>query len=80
MGVEKITWLELVVVVRKCFIRFSSHQEDQANYPTSRIQMMEDSGDCRARDATDLCTESKATDNGNEEAQICLSKFVDPFK
>ena len=46
MRVGKITGLELVVVVRKCFnhlqAQFSSHQEDKENYPTSRIQMMED--------------------------------------
>ena len=38
--------LELVVVVRNCFIqlqaRFSSHQEDQENYPTGRFQTMDD--------------------------------------
>ena len=50
MRVGKKTEQELVAVVRKCFIqfqaRFSSRQEDQTNYPTGRIQMTEDSGDC----------------------------------
>ena len=41
MRIRKITGLELVVVVGKCFVQLQlSSQEDQANYPTSMIQMM----------------------------------------
>ena len=56
MQVGKITGLEFAVgyscsfPVKRCFVqlqaRFLNRQEDQANYPTGVIQMMEDSEDC----------------------------------
>ena len=58
MRIRKITGLELVAVVRKCFVqlqaRILSCQEDQANYPTGRIRMMEDSGDYKNKVAEDF--------------------------